>query len=201
MRNQDLFQLELSDEILAAHIVRRDTNALEMIYDRYSSKVFTLAAMLSDCAQAERIVLQVFSRVWLDIDRFETYEGTFQDWLLNLTRSNILKRLARNNGLTAQDRVNSINRWLADAASRPMQGGEELLQPRSNIPVWQALQDLTLEQRCVIILAGYGGFKQTEIARLLSLPLTIVEQHIRLGLPRLRDSVLSERENEYAIAI
>jgi DNA-directed RNA polymerase specialized sigma24 family protein len=73
-----------------------------------------------------------------------------------------------------------------------MKAGGELHQPGSSLPLWQALQGLTIEQRCVIVLAGYGGFNRMEIARLLSLPLSAVEQHIGQGLPALRDIVTSE---------
>jgi RNA polymerase sigma-70 factor (ECF subfamily) len=192
MLKRDLLQTELSDDILAARIAQRDVDALEIMYDRFASRVFTLAAMLSDCAEAERTVLQVFSRLWLEVDQFRFHGGTFQDWFLGLTRAHILTRLVRNGVQTAQDRVEAINRWLSDAASQAMKAREEWYQPSSGIPVWQALQDLTIEQRCVIVLASYGGFKQKEIAQLLSLPLSAVEQHIKQGLPRLRDMVMSE---------
>jgi len=192
MLKQDILQPEPSDEILAARIAQRDLDALEIIYDRFSSRVFTLAAMLSDCAEAERIVLQVFSRLWLDVDKFRFHGGTFQDWFLGLARVHILNRLVRNGKQTAQDRVNAINRWLSDATNQKIKAREALHQPGSRIRVWQGLQGLTSQQRCVIVLASYGGYKQKEIAQLLNLPLSAVELQIRLGLQGLRDATRSE---------
>ena len=191
MLKRDIFQTELSDEILAARVAQRDLGALEALYDRFAPRVFTLAEMLSDCAEAERIVLQVFSRLWLEIGQFGFHGGTFQDWFLNLARAHILNRLARNERQTVHNRVDAINRWLSEAASQTKKASDEMRQPGSRTPVWQALQDLTIEQRCVIVLASYGGYKQKEIAQLLSLPLSNVEQHIKQGLPRLRDIVMS----------
>ncbi len=178
-----------SDEILAARIAQHDLDALEIIYDRFASRVFTLAAMLLDCEQAERIVLQVFSRLWFEVDQFNLYGGSFQNWFLRLTRSHILTRLKRHGWQPAQVTIDAINRWLSEATSQTMETRDELDQLGSGLPVRQALQDLTAEQRCVIVLAGYGGFKQEEIAQLLGWPLYIVQQHARLGLQGLRDTV------------
>jgi RNA polymerase sigma factor (sigma-70 family) len=192
MLKRDLLQTELSDEILAARIAQHDIAALEVIYDRFASRVFTLAAILSDSAEAERIVLQVFSRLWFEANQFNFHGGTFQDWFLSLTRAHILHRLVSNRGQTAQDRVDAINRWLSETANQTRKSREEFHKPGFSSPIWQALHDLTIEQRCVIVLASYGGYKQKEIAQLLNLPLNIVEQHIKQGLPRLRDIVMSE---------
>ncbi len=192
MLKRDPFQPGPSDEILAARIAQRDVDALEILYDRFASRVFTLAAMLSGCDEAERIVLQVFSRLWLEVNKYHLHGGTFQDWFLGLTRAHILTRLVHSERQTAQDRVDAVNRWLSEAASQAMNAREELLLSRSGIPVRQALQGLTIEQQCVIVLAGYGGYKQKEIAQLLSWPLSAVEQHARLGLQGLRDAIKPE---------
>lgn len=192
MIKRDLFQPEPSDEILAARIAQRDLDALELMYDRFASRVFTLAAMLSDCAEAERIVLQVFSRLWLEVDKFRFHDGAFQDWFLGLTRVHILNRLIRDDRHTAQDRIDAINRWLSEASSQTMRASEVKRQRGSRIRVWQALQDLTTEQRCVIVLASYGGYKQREIAQLLKWPLSAVEQYARLGMQGLRDAMKPE---------
>ena len=187
MIKQDPLQSELSDEILAARIAQHDVAALGMIYDRFALQVFTLAAMLSDCVEAELIMLQVFSSLWFEVDQFFLYGGSFQDWFLGLTRGYILTRLERHAGRTAQDTVGAINRWLSQATSQTTEAGVELHQPDSGLLVRQAFQTLTDEQRCAIILARYGGYKQSEIARLFSWSLSKVEQHVKEGLQRLRD--------------
>jgi RNA polymerase sigma factor (sigma-70 family) len=188
MLKQDLIQPEPSDEILADRIAQRDSEALEIIYDRFASRVFTLAAMLSDCAEAEQIALEVFCRLWVEVDQFRFHDGTFQDWFLSLARAHILNRLVHNRRRTAKDRLEAINCWLSDVANQKLETMEGSYLPSSRIQIWQRLQDLTLEQRCVIVLASYGGYQQKEIALLLNLPLSEVKQHARLGLKELRDS-------------
>ena len=181
-----------SNEILAARIAQHDVASLEIIYDRFASRVFTLAAMLSDCAEAERIVLQVFSRLWFEVNRYNLHGGSFQDWFLDLTRSHILTGLKRHKGRTAQEMVDAIDRWLSEATGQTIETRDELDQLGSGLPVRQALHDLTGEQRCVVVLAGYGGFKQEDIAQLLGWPLYKVQQHATLGLQGLRNLVKPE---------
>ena len=190
MLKRDFIQTEPSNEILAARVARHDLDALETIYDRFASRVFTLAAMLLDCAQAEHIVLQVFSRLWLEADQFKLQESTFQDWFLSLTRAHILTRLARDGRQTVQDRIDAINHWLSEEATQTVKVREELHKPSAGHLDWQVFQDLTNEQRCAIVLAHYGGFKQKEIAELLSLPSSAVNQHIQQGLQSLRKTEL-----------
>lgn len=193
MLKRNYFQPDPSDEILAARIAQHDLAALDIIYDRFASRVFTLAAMLSDCAGAERIVLQVFSRLWFEANRFNLHGGSFRDWFLDLTRTHILTGLKRQKGRTAQDIVTAIDRWLSEeASSQTLETRDELDQPDSGLPVRQALQDLSSEQRCVVVLAGYGGFKPEEITQLLGWPLYTVQQHASLGLHELRHTTKPE---------
>lgn len=192
MLKRDLLQPEPSDETLADRMARRDSEALEIIYDRFASQVFTLAAMLSDCGEAERIVLEVFYRLWLEVDQFKFHDGTFQDWFLNLARAHILNKAMRNGRRKTKDRVDAINRWLSDVTNQKLDTREGLHLPGSGIQVWQRIQDLPLEQRCVIVLASCGGYKQQEIAQLLNLPLSAVKLNAKLGLKGLQDSRMQE---------
>lgn len=58
-------QQVLTDAQLLALIVRGENWALSEIYDRYTRLVFSLALkILNDRASAEKIVQQVFTKVW-----------------------------------------------------------------------------------------------------------------------------------------
>jgi RNA polymerase sigma-70 factor (ECF subfamily) len=186
---RDAIQPELNDEILAVRIAQHDTAALEMVYDRFASRVFSLASMLLDREEAERVVLEMFSRLWLEIDQFISLSGSLQDWLLDLTRATILTEVKLHKGQPTQYFVDATNRWLSEATDQMTKNREKFHKPNSGHKVWQALRDLTSEQRCSIVLAYYGGFKQKEIAELLNWQLSDVKQNINHGLQRLRDSV------------
>lgn len=196
MLKQDLLQRGPGDEILADRIAQGDSDALAIIYDRYAPKVFTLAGILSDCREAERIALEVFYRLWLEADQFKFHEGTFEDWFLSLVRGHILNWSMRNRRQTVKDRLEAINRWLSDVINQKLEAREGVHPPGSGIQAWQGLQDLPLEQRCVIVLASCGGFKQREIAQLLNLPVSAVKQHAKLGLKGLRDTLKQEMAYE-----
>lgn len=57
-----------------------------------------------------------------------------------------------------------------------------------------ALDSLPAGQRQAIELAYYGGYSQSQIARLLSLPLGTIKSRMFAGLSRLRDLLL-ERDD------
>jgi len=58
-------QQDLTDAQLLALIARGENWALSEIYDRYTRLVFSLALkILNDRASAEKIVQQVFTKVW-----------------------------------------------------------------------------------------------------------------------------------------
>jgi len=118
MLERNHFQSEPSNEILASRIAQHDIAALEIIYDRFASRVFSLAAMLSECTEAERIVLQVFTRLWSEIDQFILQSGVFQDWLLDLTRAHILSGLKGHKKQTTENVIAAINRWLSEATNQ-----------------------------------------------------------------------------------
>jgi len=185
---RDLFQPELNDEILAACIAQHDIAAFEIVYDRFVARVFSLAAMLTDIPEAERIVLQVFSQLWLEIDQFIKTDSSFQDWLLDLTRKHLLVSLKSYDGQMAQHILDATNHWLSEGAKQATKTRDEQIESSSGRLGWQAFQDLNSEQRTAIVLAYYGGFKQREIAQLLSLPQNLVEQYIRHGLHKLRET-------------
>lgn len=189
---RDAIRPVLSDQILAVRIAQHNTAALEMVYDRYASRVFSLATMLLDGKEAERAVLEVFSRLWLEIDKFNPPGGSFQDWLLDLTRATILTELKHHEGQPSQFFIDATNRWLSEATDQIMKNREEFHKPNSGHQVWQVFQSLTSEQRCTIVLAYYGGFKQKDIAELLNWQLSDVKQNIKHGLQMLRDSVKPE---------
>ena len=73
---------DADDQLLIAAVARGESQALEVLYDRYSGVVYRLAfRMLKHREQSEEIVQEVFWRVWRRSASFErermTVAGTF----------------------------------------------------------------------------------------------------------------------------
>src|SRR5215207_7501878 len=55
---------DVTDEGLAARVVRRDPAAFALLYDRYARPVYAMAAHLLGVAEADEVVQDVFLTLW-----------------------------------------------------------------------------------------------------------------------------------------
>jgi len=75
----------LDDTELTERVAAGDTEAIGVLYDRYSTPAFSLALKLAgDQQRAAEVVQRAFTRVWTDARRFDPARGRFATWLLNL---------------------------------------------------------------------------------------------------------------------
>jgi RNA polymerase sigma-70 factor (ECF subfamily) len=156
-----------------------EQDALGELYDRSSSLVYSMAMrIMGDSADAEEIVLDVFTHVWQNAAAYDRARGTALAWLIMLTRSRALDRVrsraSRREREASMDKVE-----VAVEADAP--------QDYEAAQVRRVLAMLPAEQRAVIELAFYSGLSQTELAERLGLPLGTVKTRVRLGMSKLRD--------------
>lgn len=165
-----------------------DQRAFLALYERYSSRVFTLILhMVQDKMLAEEILQETFLRLWSKAGQYEPERGSVLIWLLAIARRTTLERL----------RFESHRPVLSDG-NEPTTLLENIPEPDSTSEEarWQSLhlavQSLPEEQRHVIELAYYQGMSQSEIAEVLSLPLGTVKTRLRAGMIRLRKDWLKD---------
>ena len=171
------------DRQAMSRLAAGDVSVIGSLYDRHARAVFSLAVrVLSNRADAEEIVQDVFSQVWSQAGRFDAARGTFGAWVLMMTRSRAIDRLrARRAGSAA---------LAPDAVREPADPiptqEESVITGEDADRVRGALQDLNASQRTAIELAYYEGLSQSEIAERLKEPLGTVKTRIRTGLLKLR---------------
>ena len=180
----------MDDRELIRQVVRRDQRAFLALYERYSSRIFTLILhMVSDRMLAEEILQETLLRVWSRAEQYDPERGSPLIWMLAIARYTVLERL----------RFESHRPILSDG-NEPTPLLENLPEPESTSEEarWRSLhlviQSLPEEQRTVIEMAYYQGLSQSEIAEMLDLPLGTVKTRLRAGMLRLRQQWL-EREN------
>jgi len=180
----------MDDRELIRQVVRRDQRAFLALYERYSSRIFTLILhMVSDRMLAEEILQETLLRVWSRAEQYVPERGSPLIWMLAIARYTVLERL----------RFESHRPILSDG-NEPTPLLENLPEPESTSEEarWRSLhlviQSLPEEQRTVIEMAYYQGLSQSEIAEMLELPLGTVKTRLRAGMLRLRQQWL-EREN------
>lgn len=167
---------------LLARIARRDATAFEILYDRYSRAVYSLAVrMLGNAQAAQEVAQEIFLNVWRGASDFSPERGSVRSWVLSLAHHRTVDALRRQRLRTTEP--------LPEADPGPSVGAdvvEQVLRGVEGATVRSALMALSLEQREAIVLAYYGGYTQQEIANRLRVPLGTVKTRIRDGMQRLR---------------
>jgi RNA polymerase sigma-70 factor (ECF subfamily) len=173
-----------------ARIQARDERALGDLYDRTSRIVYSLAMrILSDAADAEEVVCDVYAQVWRNAVAYDKSRGSLPGWLLLLTRSRALDRL-RARGARRQEVA------LEMSASHPSRENTEETAAASERlrQVQEALGELAEDQCRLIQLAFFQGLSHTELARAVGLPLGTVKTRIRMGMMKLRSRLAVHRK-------
>jgi RNA polymerase sigma-70 factor (ECF subfamily) len=181
---------ETPDETLVTKVARGDSAALEVLYDRYASRVLGLSMkILGDQALAEDILQETFWRVWQSAATYQSQLGPFTGWLF---------RIARNLSIDAYRRRNvrpQVLKSAREADSDPildqtpdpnMDVAEQAQSILTNQQVRRALASLPGVQRQVIELAYFYGMTRQEIAEATGEALGTIHTRARLALQKLR---------------
>ena len=177
--------LEQDDRILVAEIVRRHSDALERLYERYKLVVFHLAfRILNNRDNAEEIVIEVFWQVWRDAERYDEQRGSVGAWITTIARSRAIDALRARRGNPAREE--DIEKMLLANAPADDPETRTTLGERAEL-VRSALASLPGEQRTALELSFFSGLSHAEIAEQLREPLGTVKTRIRSALLRLRE--------------
>ena len=172
---------------LVERIRSGDHSALDVLYRRYSSPVFSLAwKVLQSSEEAEEVALDVFWQVWRQADRYDPARGAPPAWIFTLARSRAIDRL-RARG-RREDRTISIDDpgLRFDPLDENAAPDEVVSFRQSRDAVRAAMAKLSAVQREAVELAFLKGMTHVEIAEKLGQPLGTVKTRIRQGLIRLR---------------
>ena len=175
----------LADEELMPLIGAKDPEAFEVFYDRHGGVAYSLAyRIVGEKAAAEDVTQEAFISIWRSGARFDRARGSVRSWMLSIVRNRAIDALRSRAGkapkLTFDD----------DAILERRPSGEltedEAMRRETATEIRGALGGLPGEQSKVIELAYFGGFSQSEIARMLGVPLGTVKGRMRLGLEKIR---------------
>lgn len=182
--------MAVSDATLVGRVALGDVAALRQLYARYARTVYVMAAHAVGPTAADEVVQDVFVTLWRRADRFEPARGSLSAWLMAIARHRVLDELASRRRDPAP--VAEIEHLLGAAADSATQPEEHAEWSERGQAVRRALHGLPAEQRQVLVLAYFGGLSQAEMARRLGVPLGTVKKRVRLGLRKLRASLVGE---------
>jgi RNA polymerase sigma-70 factor (ECF subfamily) len=182
---------DADDQLLITAVARGESQALEVLYDRYSGVVYRLAfRMLKHREQSEEIVQEVFWRVWRRSSSFERERGRVAQWIFgiahNLCIDEMRRMRARPNPVYDDENHPVIQQLIDDQVDVPAAAWAS----EQRRVIVSALASLPSAQREAIELAYFGGLSHQEIADQLDRPLGTIKTRVRLGLQKL-GSILS----------
>jgi RNA polymerase sigma-70 factor (ECF subfamily) len=184
---------QLPDDSLIERVANGEQQALLVLYDRHSSRVYAVALrILGDAMSAEEITQDVFLKLWSRAKSYLSSRGAFATWLLTIARNAALDRLRLERRRPAiSDDVEPDQVW------QDIPDGDSNWEEARWRSLHFAVQALPQEQRQVIELAYYQGLSHSQIARHLGWPVGTVKTRLRLGMEQLRQNWLAdEREGE-----
>jgi RNA polymerase sigma-70 factor (ECF subfamily) len=176
-----------------AGLAAGDLAALEAIYDRYGSLVFSVGLrVLLDRQLAEDVTQEVFLRLWRRPWAYNPDRGRFVSWLMSVARNRAIderRRLNRRPVIDAREDGAAPEVPDASRLSDPLTLAMLADQRRE---VVAALEQLPVTQREVLELAYFAGLTQTEIAARTGEALGTVKTRVRLGMQKLRGLLANE---------
>lgn len=163
-----------------------DEKALEAIYDKYAPRIYSLAmSILHDPSLADDAVQEVFSNIWQKAGSYRPEMAAPGTWIMSVAHHKIVdyfRSRRRADDHTVPPDTAAMHR-IPDPTLSVEQQAERNFNARL---VRAALLELPEEQSRPLYLSAWHGCSQSEIARLLDIPLGTVKTRMRLGMQKLK---------------
>lgn len=181
-----------SDEEVMARLQSNDTNALEILFDRYSRLVLSVArGIVRDTGEAEDVVQEAFFYLYKKSMLFDESKGSVKNWILQIGLHRALDRkshLARRGFYVGTD-LGSVDDTVLGETDLDREVGARL----NRLQLQKAFEQLPEMQRMTLELFYFEGLDLREISEKLSEPIGNTRHHFYRGLERLRKSAFVQR--------
>lgn len=175
-------------------IAKYESRALEELYDRYSSILYSLIKKISpDEKTAEIILIEVFVIVWRKIEFFDFKAGNVYTWLIYLARNRAIDSLRRTRRVAGEidfyeDKYE--NYFIIPLLDKDIDSLDLNTALSIKPKIENALDKLTDSQKYILHLAFYEGYTLVEISDLLKIPVESVREKVLTASGSLRDNLL-----------
>ena len=138
---------------------------LDVLYRaEYVGMVRLAYTLVGNNAEAEELVQDSFVEVYRRLDEIRQPGAYLRTAVVSRCRSALRRR--------------SVMALHPPVAPAGLDGGPGEL--------WDVLAKLSHDQRIAVVLRYYGGYRASEIAKIVDMPATTVRSHVRRGLATLR---------------
>lgn len=182
----------MDEEQAITRLQQGDLNGLEFLVQQYQVQaVHSAYLIIGEIPLAEDVVQSAFLKIARKIDQFDS-RYPFRPWFLRTVINDAIKAAKRQQKSVSWDEPidETVADWLMDKVPRP----EELAEANDlRRKVWAALQQLSPEQRAVVVQRHFLEMSEAEMAEKLHVPASTVKWWLHSARKRLK--VLLAGEN------
>ena len=185
---------DLPDLALLNKISEQDSRALEELYDRYSTILFSLIRkIVPDKRIAEIILVEVMAIVWKKSGLFDLENGSVYTWVVTLARNRAIDNIRRTRSSDKSPDVYNDEHedfFIVPHLDKHIDSLDLKTAMNIKTKMSDSLDKLTDAQKYVLHLSYYEGYTLDEISEKLNLPLEAVREKIMSAVSNLRENLV-----------
>lgn len=179
------------EQLVIERAAAGDKDAAQQLVLAHQKSLYAYMLRMSGKAElAEDIVQDAFVRVLTNLDRFDP-RFRFSTWLFTIAKRLYVNAIQKHRPVYDSEVVGAWQGPSNDPSTPPM---EDERRSRSRDAITAALQELTVEQREIIILFHQQEWSISAIAEYMSMPEGTVKSHLHRGRRRMK--AIFEAQNE-----
>ncbi len=179
---------------LLRRIQRADQRALATLYDRYAPVFYPFGLRMSGSHEvAEDVVHDVFVHVWEKANSYTPRNGSVYAWLVALCRTKALEKMRTSSQKKKGDNGEGVQPHRTVESEENKGGPETILTFKGYTEeVRNLLKNLSKLELRLLELSYYEGQSQSDLARMLRIPLGTIKAKMRRGIQKLRQAPAQE---------
>ena len=162
-------------------ISKGDKEALSKLYEVTKSSVYGFAlSILKNMHDAEDVLQEVYVKIYENASLYQANKKTLA-WILKITKNLALMKIRKNKN---HNNIDDFRETLSDY--------KEITDNEDKMLIVTIFEEISDEERNIIVLHSVSGFKFREISKLLEMPLATVLSKYNRAIKKIKERMGEE---------